>query len=256
MITLIKFLTWLASPIGILAACSLAAGLLLALRTAPKARLLLISFGILQLFFFASPWTANALNEGLDAKAHQLQSQNQGGSYAAIFLLGGMIDYDPATQTVNFGNSVDRLWYAAELYHRGLSNKIIVSGGNEVADRYPNSPTQAHLMKDALLKLGVPAEAIILEPEALTTRQHMPLVKALMQAQNLQGRLAIVTSASHMPRAMMNAHSDHVDADAYPTDWTIPLTAETSLNRWLPTAKSLRNTEQALKEWIALLLSY
>lgn len=256
MITVVKFLTWLASPIGILAVCSIAAGILLALRTAPKARALLIILGIGQLLFFATPWTAEALNEGLDTKARQLQAQNKGEPYAAIFLLGGMIDYDPTTQTVNFGNSVDRILYAAELYHLGLSKRIIVSGGNEVADRYPNALTQAHLMKDALLKLGIPADAIILEPKALTTRQHMPLVKALMQAQNIQGRLAIVTSASHMPRAIMNARANLVDADAYPTDWTIPPSAETPINRWLPTAKSLRNSELALKEWIALLARY
>lgn len=107
-----------------------------------------------------------------------------------------------------------------------------------------------------LIKLGVPAEAIILEPEALTTRQHMPLVKALMQAQSLQGRLAIVTSASHMPRAMMNARADHVDADAHPTDWTIPLEAQITLNRFLPRASALRESDLAIKEWIALLASY
>ena len=256
MLTLIKTLTWLASPIGILTACSMAAGCLLLLQRCRRTRLLLVTIGISQLLFFASPWTAKTLNEELDAKARQLQRQNIGGSYAAIFLLGGMIDYDPATGTVNFGNSVDRLWFAAELFHQKLSSKIIVSGGNMVAARYPNAPTQAHLMKDALVTLGVPADAIILEPEALTTRQHMPLVKALMQAQNLQGRLAVVTSGIHTPRAMMNARSHHIAADAYPTDWTIPLRAQTPLSQFLPQSTALRDSESALKEWIALLAGY
>lgn len=96
---------------------------------------MLISVAVIQLLFFASPWTANTLNEALDAKARQLHAHNKNGPYAAILLLGGMIDYDPTAQTVNFGNSVDRLWYAAELYHQGLSKKIIVSGGNELAGR-------------------------------------------------------------------------------------------------------------------------
>ena len=256
MITFIKFLTWLASPIGLLTWLSLIALGLRLLNQAPRTRLLLTIIAISQLIFFASPWTANALNEGLDAKARQHHAQNKGHPYAAIFLLGGTIDFDPSSGTINFGSSVDRIWYAAALYHQKLTDKIIVSGGNELLDTYPDSPSQAYLMRDALIKLGVPANAIILEQEALNTRQHMPLVNALMRNQNLQGRLAIVTSASHMPRAVMNARAEHVDADAYPTDWTIPLRAKTTVNQILPRASALRDSELALKEWVALLINY
>ncbi len=41
MITFVKFLTWFASPIGILTACCMAAGILLLISKAPKARFLL-----------------------------------------------------------------------------------------------------------------------------------------------------------------------------------------------------------------------
>lgn len=256
MITFIKLLTWFASPIGILTVCSIVAGKLLALHKAPRTRLMLITLGVGQLLFFASPWTANALNEGLDTKARQLEAQNRGGPYAAIFVLGGMIDFDPGSGVVNFGNTVDRLWYAAELYHQGLSHKVIVSGGNMIADRYPNAPTQAHLMKDALVTLGIPGDAIIIEPEALTTRQHMPLVRSLMEAHNLQGRIAIVTSASHMPRAMHNADQHNLAADAYPTDWHISRNARTPLDQWLPRPKSLLESDLAIKEWLSQLTGY
>lgn len=256
MITFIKFLTWLASPIGLLTWLSLIALGLRLLNKAPRTRLLFSLIAIIQLLFFATPVVSNRLNDGLDAKARQLETQNKGGPYAAIVLLGGMIDYDPLTGTVNFGNTVDRLWYAAELYRHGLSDKIIVSGGNEIADRYPNAPTQAHLMRNALIKLGVPDSAIILEPEALTTRQHMPLVKALFQDKQLHGRLAIVTSANHMPRAMMNAQEAGLVADACPTDWAMPLSSRTLLNQWLPRSKYLLESELAIKEWVGLMMQY
>lgn len=256
MITLIKILTWLASPIGILALSSVAAAVLTALHKLPRTRMLLVTLGIGQLLFFASPWTANALNEGLDAKARQLQAQNKGGPYSAILVLGGMIDFDPANDVVNFGKSIDRLWYAAELYHQGLSPKVIVSGGNMVADHYPDAPTQAHLMKDALVKLGTPIEAIIIEPEALTTRQHMPLVKTLMRDQNLQGRLAMVTSASHMARSISNARQSGLDVDAYPTDWTTSLPGKAPINQWLPRSRYLEDSETAIKEWLSWALNY
>jgi len=256
MITFVKFLTWFASPIGILTACCMAAGILLLIRKAPRARLLLIAIGAAQILFFASPWVATALNQYLDQKALALQAQNQGGPYAAILVLGGMIDYNPLSNTINMGQSVDRLWYAADLYQQGLSHKLIVSGGNEVADRFPDAPTQSELMKNALMTLGVPADAIILEPQALTTRQHMPYVHQLMQAHRLEGRLAMVTSASHMPRAIRNAQQSKLIVDAYPTDWFIPYHARTWLDQCLPKARHLLASDLAIKELLGQLTGY
>ncbi|MGV1015876.1 MAG: YdcF family protein [Fluviibacter phosphoraccumulans] len=256
MISFIKILTWFASPIGILTLSSLSSGVLFALHKASRVRIFLITLGIGQLLFFASPWTAHALNDGLDAKARQLEAQNKGGPYTAILVLGGMIDLDPANGIVNFGKSFDRLWYAAALYHQGLSHKIIVSGGNMVADHYPDAPTQAHLMKDALIKLGIPIEAIIIEPEALTTRQHMPLVRSLMEDHNLQGQLAMVTSASHMARAMNNARQSGLDVDAYPTDWNIAIPSKAPIDQWLPRSRYLEDSETAVKEWLSWALNY
>lgn len=256
MITFIKFLTWLASPIGILTACCIVAGTLLLIRKAPRTRLLLIALGAGQILFFASPWVATALNQYLDKKAQELQVQNQGGPYAAILVLGGMIDYNPLSRTVNLGHSVDRLWYAAELYQRGLSHKLIVSGGNEVADRFPDAPTQSELMKNALMTLGVPADAIILEPQALTTHEHMPYVHQLMEAHSLKGRLAMVTSASHMPRAMRNAQQNRLLVDAYPTDWYIPYHARTWLDQCLPKARYLLASDLAIRELLGQLTGY
>ena len=256
MITLIKFLTWLASPIGILNTCFMVAGTLLLIRKAPRVRLLLITLGAGQILIFASPWVATALNQYLDQKALELHAQNQGGPYAAILVLGGMIDYNPGTNTINFGQSVDRLWYAADLYQQGLSHKLIVSGGNEVADRFPDAPTQSELMKNALMTLGVPADAIILEQQALTTREHMPYVHQLMQAHRLKGRLAMVTSASHMPRAMRNAQQNKLLVDAYPTDWFIPYYAKTWLDQCLPKARYLLASDLAIKELLGQLTGY
>ena len=74
MITLIKFLTWLASPLGLLSVTSLAAAALLTLGKAPRLRQLLIMLGIGQLVLFAWPPVSTALVQGLEAKARSLQA--------------------------------------------------------------------------------------------------------------------------------------------------------------------------------------
>ena len=258
MITLIKILTWLASPIGILMACSLTAGALLALKKAPKFRLLIVTLGIGQLLLFAWPPIASQLTQSLENQARTLQAQNTGGPYAAILLLGGGITpATPGNQTpANAHEAFDRIIYAAQLYHRGLAPQIIVSGGTSLRDTYPQAETEADAMKNALILMGVPENAILKEDQSLNTRQNMAYSADLLQQRHLAGRLALVTTATHIPRATHNAQKVGLQTDAYPTDWTTPLAYRPLSPRWLPNAESLAESERALKEWIALIATY
>lgn len=258
MITLIKILTWLASPIGLLVALSSVAGLLLAMHKAPRARLALTVFAIGQLIFFASPWTAITLTEGLEHKAKLLQAQNTGSPYAAILLLGGGITPAvPGSQIpANAHEAFDRVIYAAQLYHQSLAPKIIVSGGTGLRETHQNAQTEAAAMQAALILMGIPQNAIIQEDQSLTTRQNMALTSELLRTTQITGRLALVTSATHMPRAMANAHKADLAVDAYPSDWATPWLYKPFPQRWLPNAQALEESERALKEWVAYSFNY
>ncbi len=258
MITFIKTLTWLASPLGLLVALSSITGLLLALNKAPRIRIALTVLAICQLVFFASPWTAITLSHGLESKAKALQAQNKGTPYAAILLLGGGMEPalpDNATPA-NANEAFDRVIYAAQLYRQGLATKIIVSGGTGLRDKHPQAQTEAAAMQAALTLMGVPQNGILLEDQSLTTRQNMAFTAELLKTANLNGRLALITSATHMPRALANAQKAGLNVDAYPTDWTTPERYRPFTLRWLPNAQSLEESERALKEWIAQIIKY
>ncbi len=258
MITLIKILTWLASPLGMLLALSGIVGLLLALNKAPRIRIGLVTLAIGQLIFFASPWTAITLSQGLESKANALQTQNTGTAYTAILLLGGGME--PALPNnatpANAHEAFDRVIYAAQLYQQGVAPKIIVSGGTGLRDNYPQAQTEAAAIQAALMLMGVPQSAILLEEQSLTTRQNMAFTAALLKTAHLHGRLALVTSATHMPRAVANANKAGLSVDAYPTDWTTPWHYRPFAHRWLPNAQALEESERALKEWVALVMNY
>lgn len=258
MITLVKILTWLASPIGILTACSLVAAAFLAMRKAPRARLLLITIGIGQLLFFAWPPVASQLSQRLEDKARALQANNTGAPYAAILLLGGGME--PALPDnqgpANAHEAFDRVIYAAQLYRQGLAPRIIASGGTGLRDRYPQAETEAQAMKAALILMGVPAQAILTEDQSLNTRQNMALTAEVLATNHILGKLAVVTSATHMPRAIATAHKSGLKVDAYPTDWVTPWPYRPLTQRWLPNAQALEESELAIKEWIAINTSY
>ena len=257
MITFIKILTWLASPIGLLTWLSLVALGLRLLNQAPRFRLLLTIIAIGQLLLFAWPPVTTELIENLESKARSLQAHNTGGPYVAILLLGGGISPGiPGVKTANAHEAFDRVIHAARLYHEGLAPRVIVSGGTALRDLYPGAQSEAAAMKDMLILMGVQSSAIISEDQSLTTRQNMSLSAELLKNHAISGRLALVTSATHIPRAAATAQRAGLKVDAFPTDWAEPRSLRPVTMRWLPNAQALEESERALKEWLALLINY
>ena len=131
-----------------------------------------------------------------------------------------------------------------------------MSGGNSLRDIYPQAQSEAAAMQAALILMGVPQQGILIEDQSLTTRQNIAFTADLLKAQGITGRLALVTSATHMPRAVANARRAGLQIDAYPTDWVEPLPLRPSALRVLPNAQALEESERALKEWLALVINY
>jgi uncharacterized SAM-binding protein YcdF (DUF218 family) len=262
MLIVIKFLTWAASPIGLLVwGTALGLGLYAASRWR-KTGIGLIALSLFQLVFFALPMVSDRLLGHLENQARSLAQENnqasrllQGETYAAIVLLGGATKpaSPPLRPDPDLGDAVDRIWYAARLYKKGLAPKIIVSGGRSAGlESRQDIQTEAQAMQMLLLDLGVPEAAIVLESSARSTRENASKVRALVP----QGTIALVTSAFHMPRSIRNFQRERLSADAYPTDFRVAPQVEAFWQRLLPRADALNDSETALKEYIALVFNY
>jgi uncharacterized SAM-binding protein YcdF (DUF218 family) len=73
---------------------------------------------------------------------------------------------------------------------------------------------EAELMKRRAVKLGVPAERVLVEPTARTTRENALRCAALMRAHGLASAL-VVTQAYHRPRAVAAFRCAGVAAKAH-----------------------------------------
>ena len=164
----------------------------------------------------------------------------------AIVVLGGAFSHKTERPYPNAGSAVDRYWHAARLFHAGKAPRIIVSGGRSPG-RGPGM-TEAEAGRLFLMDLGVSAEAIVVEAEALTTRGNAVHVAGIL-GQDDANRLLLVTSALHMRRSMAAFRAVGLDPLPAATDFEVS-SDDLSLRDFLPSASALSASTRAVHEWV------
>lgn len=97
----------------------------------------------------------------------------------------------------------DRLLTALSLYEDGLCGTVIVSG-----DHGTEGYDEVNVMKDYLVKRGVPSERIFMDHAGFSTYDSLYRATEIFGA----SRLMIVTQEYHAPRALMIAR--HLDIES------------------------------------------
>ena len=112
-------------------------------------------------------------------------------------------------------------------------------------------------MAEVLELMGVPKSAIIQEPQSANTYENAVDVKTVLTARHI-GRILLVTSAMHMPRALALFKHQGIDAIAAPCDF-VSLTSEGHTGSWraaaihlIPGSDNLNMTSMALKEFLGI----
>lgn len=90
-----------------------------------------------------------------------------------------------------------RLRHAASLYQQGLAGAILCSGG------HPGPDSEARVMRRALVALGVPDEAILIEETGSSTRRTVEAVERLGGGR--WTRILVVSSPYHLYRIVGEA---------------------------------------------------
>jgi uncharacterized SAM-binding protein YcdF (DUF218 family) len=102
---------------------------------------------------------------------------------------------------------------AAAAVWRRIGGRILFTG----APAPDGVDSAAAAMARVARSMGIPAEALVVEPAALTTRENM------LYSQRLLGEgphtLWLLTSAFHMPRSVAAAHALGMEVIAYPCDF-------------------------------------
>ncbi|MGC8852326.1 MAG: YdcF family protein [Hydrogenobacter sp.] len=139
-------------------------------------------------------------------------------------------------------DSMKRLLTALTL-HKKTGLPIILSGG-------AGSLPDAEVMKSILLDLGVDKRNIITEVQSRDTKENAMYVKKVCQERNYR-KIILITSAYHMPRAVLLFEREGISVLPYPTDFKRDLMY--NLYSLLPKMSVLSDSVKALREYLALL---
>ncbi|MDJ1133983.1 YdcF family protein [Streptomyces iconiensis] len=90
--------------------------------------------------------------------------------------------------------------YAAELYRRGLFPTLVFTGGNSATTAKVFPRGEAVHFREHALDLGVPAEAILVEPNAANTGQNIALSREVLAAAGIHPATVLLVSKPYMER--------------------------------------------------------
>lgn len=112
--------------------------------------------------------------------------------------------------------------HAAELYHRGMFPVVVFTGGNsrETYHRFPRGEG-VHYREHAL-ELGVPEEAILVEPKATNTGENITLSREVLKSAGVDADSVMLVSMPYMERRAY-ATTRKVWPDVEPVCASVPL---------------------------------
>ncbi len=168
--------------------------------------------------------------------------------YDAVVVLGGGVSQKGKLRSEDRLNheSLERLLCARELLLQGASSMMILSGGNADPDRI-GAPV-ALVMEKTLQSLGVGNGKIMTETNSRTTYENAVEIKKLL---GNRSRIALVTSALHMPRSMALFRQQGLNVTAFSCGYMAgPLPQ--GVMRFMPDVAYLRQSTLAINEWMGL----
>jgi uncharacterized SAM-binding protein YcdF (DUF218 family) len=174
------------------------------------------------------------------------------GAPDGIVVLGGAIDPEIslARGSAALNGSAERITVAAELARHYPNARIVFSGGTSSLD--PNAPLEAPVAVKELEALGVAHDRITADEQSRNTVENAVFLHLLANPKPGE-RWILVTSASHMPRAIAVFRAAGFPIEAYPVDYrTRGRSDATRLHGSLP--EGLEMTDHAIHEWGGLVI--
>lgn len=212
-IFLSKLLPLLLYPVGLVFILIIVAILA---RKKPAVQITSLILVLLILFVFGNRWVSLSLARSLEWR--YLPPNETPQADVIVVLAGGTQSAQFPRPITEINGAGDRIIYAAQLYHEGASEKIVLSGGR--IDWLARGAEPTDDMAEILTMLDVPPEVLLYEPDSRNTYENAVNTYNILEPMGIK-KIILVTSAAHMPRAVALFEHQGFEVIPAPTDYTV-----------------------------------
>ncbi len=235
-----KFITFFVEPFGIVLFL-FSLGLYFLYKSSYKKAKLFTSLSFLLLFLFAYPPFSNMLVTNLENRYPKFESTDLNVSYIHVLGNGNNDDYTQPLSSMVSAAGLKRVVEGVMIQKRYPGTKLIFTG-------YEGSTTLANAVvnSDIASALGVDKKMMIVNPKPHDTKEEALFTKSVVNDQPF----ILVTSATHMPRAMKLFKDLGMHPIPAPTDF-----AKQKIDSifYKPNIEAFADSQRAIHEYIGIL---
>ena len=209
---------------------------------------IILTIGVIALTVFSLSFLSNSLLGVLENKYPPLTDLQKLQGVKWIVVLGGGIVSDSrlsANDQIS-GASLSRLVEGIRIHKNLKGSKLILSGG-AVFDPVP----EAKVLAEVAISLGVREENLLLESVSKDTEEQAQNIQKIAKRQEID-KFVLVTSASHMPRAVALFNSFGMHPVPAPIDFQVKNQSGLNPRIFFPSSYSLIKMENVFHEYLGI----
>ena len=214
----------------------------------PLRRKKLLKWGLILLLFFSNSFILDEFMRAWEVKV--IANDEKLEYYDVGIVLGGISAYDGKIDRVQINRSGDRLIQAIRLYKQGKIGKILFAGGS--GSILHEDIKEGVLIKELMLNLGVPDSVIIIENDSKNTYENAVETKKILSDGKHGTKFLLITSASHMNRAMACFIKQELKVTPYVTDRNSGDRKFEFDHLIIPNIDTLSSWNKLIHEWVGM----
>lgn len=208
-----------------------------------------LALSLAWLWLWSMPAFGNFLLGWLEAPWEFQSVESVPAADAIVILGGGFAGTSPSRPYPQVTPGANRYWYGARLFHANKGKAVILSGGASELSRDQGRLTEAESGARFLRELSVPEAALLLDTEAMTTRENAVNIARMLEEKELTS-LILVTSASHMRRSVGAFRAVGLKPIAAAGHFRVDRDDPGTWRRWLPSDRGATLGRLAFHELI------
>ncbi|MBI4135633.1 YdcF family protein [Candidatus Uhrbacteria bacterium] len=204
-------------------------------------------------YVFSIEPTAYFLERTLTRQAAHASVEEMRAADAIVVLGGGAHTREERLFPELGGVSWKRFWHGIEMY-RALEGKVPILYVGGSGDPFDPASGEAELARRIAARMGIPEERFWIESESRDTYENGVAVKRILDKQfpdESPHAVVLVTSATHMPRALRVFAKQGINAVYAPADLGVQNPGLDPLSL-MPSAAAFYSVIQGLHEWLGI----